>query len=156
MRTGAIRGVCLSLLTGIVGRRAVTLIELMMVVAIAALSMTLVFPAFRKTQETQYLRQTESLLFTIYSGRRHFFLRNNTYTVLTGASTNADWRTIHMDDPDSNEVSFTVAAAGVGTTATFTAMATRLAGRCTIEAKNLRTIDQQRTMGGTWPTYTAL
>ena len=133
------------------GRRSagMTLLELLMVVVIAAVLVAIAIPNYTRTVERGYWRQANDLLFTIYHGERSYFLTNNDYVVGTlvacSGSTKcmAEWRKISMDDPSNAAIEYSV----TGDTKSFTATARRTNGQCQNETQ---TINQDRQVGGVW------
>ena len=130
-------------------RAGFTLTELLVVVSIIGILATAAVPQYTKTVERTYLRETETLLITIYAGQQVYFSTNNAYFD-ADAPFPPRWNLIFMDNPNLPmiPVTFTVGVAGSGTSATFTATATRNGGAWN---GSTRTIDQTRTYGGTWP-----
>ena len=130
-----------------------TLLELLVAVIIVAILVTVGLSTYRRMMERAYFRQAGDLLFTIYSGERAFFLVNDRYR--DNPTGMAQWREIHMDDPNlaGIPVTFSVTAAGSGAAATFTATARRTDGAC---GTRTRTINQDRALGGDWPGCGAL
>lgn len=143
------------------GRRSLagmTLLELLMVVVIVAVLAAIAVPSYTRTVERGYWRQANDLLFTIYHGQRSYFLTNQEYVdglVACGATPSTkcmgEWRKIHMDDPSSPAVAYSVTAANNKadpTKSTFTATATRAAGGpCGAKAQ---TMNHNRQSGGSW------
>ena len=131
-----------------------TLLELLVAVIIVAILVTVGLSTYRRMMEQAYRRQAWDLLLTIYSGERAYFLVKDVYRANPAGM--AQWREIHMDDPNlaGIPVTFTVTAAGgPGPGATFTATATRPNGPC---GGNTLTIDQNRARGGNWGTCGAI
>ncbi len=131
-----------------------TLLELLVAIIIVAILVTVGLSTYRRMMERAYRRQAWDLLLTMYSGERAYFLVNDVYRANPAGM--AQWREIHMDDPNlaGIPVTFTVTAAGApGPTATFEAKATRTAGPC---SGNIMTVDQDRLRGGDWGTCGAI
>jgi len=129
------------------GRRGVTLVELMIVVLILGVLAGIALPTYSRTVERSYRQEAQDILYAVYQGERSYYLTNNAYYgPLTDTSSMSEWRTIYMDNPNLGSIPVTVAVSVVG--ATFTATTTRNGGRC--DGRTI-TIDQNRTLGGTWP-----
>ncbi len=125
-------------------RTAFTMTELLVVVIILGILATFGLAQYGKVVERRYYGESQNLLLAIYSGERYYYFSNGAY--LDNPSTDADWRLIHMDNPNnysSLPVTFSVSAAG----STFTATATRNGGTCNT---NTITVTQVRALGGTW------
>jgi len=130
----------------------VTLIELLVIAAILGILAAAAIPGYRKALERSYLREAQDLLLAIYSGQRAYFFMSGFY--LDNPSSMAEWRLIHMDDPNITAtipVSFTVSAPSAST---FTSTATRLGGGPCVG--NTATINQDRTEAGSWPSCSGL
>ena len=124
-----------------------TLTEAMVVVIILGVLVAVGIPSYTRTVERNYRQQAEDVLRSIYAGERSYFHTQNAYYgPLDAASTMAAWRTIQMDNPNLGAVPVTFAVSA--TASTFTATATRARGSC---SGRTLTIDQTRTLGGTWP-----
>ena len=122
-------------------RRGFTLIEMLMVVIVAAILAAVALPTYRKTVEQSHWRTGRNLLQAIYSGERVYWTTNGTYV-----DPGAVWSTIYMDPPNTADITFGVG--GVSAVA-FVATATRVGGGpC---GGRTITINQARTLGGTWP-----
>lgn len=96
-------------------------------------------PNYRRVLERGYFRQAQDLLLTIYSGERIYQSGYNEF--FDDPSGMAQWRLIHMDNPNSAviPVSFSVTASG----GAFTATAKRVGGPCNDQTL---TINQDRVM----------
>lgn len=128
-------------------RCGVTLVELMIVVLILGVLAGIALPTYSRTVERSYRQEAQDVLYAVYQGERSYYLTNNAYYgPLTDTSPMSEWRTIYMDNPNLGSVPVAFAVSVVG--ATFTATATRVGGRCNTRTV---TIDQSRTLGGTWP-----
>lgn len=128
-----------------------SLIELIAIVVILSVLAAVGLPTYSRTMERSYWQEAQDVLYTIYHGQRSYYLTTNTYYgPLDQTSAMAAWRTIYMDNPNLGAipVTFTVTAAGSGSTSTFAATATRVGGSC--DGKDLQ-IDQTRVVTGTWP-----
>ena len=122
-----------------------TLAELMIAVAIVAILAGMALPQYRKTTELSYKQAAQDLIQTIYYGERAYFMANSKYTDPAG-----NWGKIYMENPNvaSIPVAYTVTPNGAFTA--FTATATRgPGGLC---SGRVLTIDQTRTVAGTWLT----
>ena len=131
-------------------RRAFTLTEVLVTVAIIGIMAGAAMPQFARTMERSYFREAETLLLTTYAGEQVFFTLNDTYYAP------GFWSNIYMDNPNlaGIPVSFTAAATGSGAAATFTGTAQRTGGGL-CNGRTL-TINQTRTFGGTWSTCPGL
>ncbi len=131
---------------GGVSKSGMTLAELMIVIVIIAILAGMAVPNYRKTLERSYVRGAQDLLMMIYSGERAYAFVNNGAYYVPG-----NWNVIYTDNPNigSIPVSFSVAT-GAGS---FVATATRTGGPC---GGMTLTIDQNRAIGGNWPTCPSL
>jgi len=118
-------------------RQGFSLLEVLSAVVIIGILASIAMPIYRRAIEREHWRRAGDLLLTIYHGERAFFFVNNTYLA---PATPAEWRRIHMDNPELGTpppVTYAVVASPVA----FTATATRNVGPCSGQTL---TIDETR------------
>ena len=127
------------------GRRAFTITEVLITVAMVGIIAAIAVPNYIKTVELGYWRSAQDILRTVYAGEQVYFTVNQKYVSTPG--TLANWRAwLYMDNPNTGAggtVTYGIAAAGAGAGATFTATAKRVGGRCNGKAM---TINDQNTL----------
>jgi type IV pilus assembly protein PilE len=132
----------------VTGGTGFTLTEVMAAVVIVGILAAVALPGYRKALERSYWREAQGILLTIYSGERTYYLASNPTTYYdvdesqTGTALMAQWRKIHMDNPNLATVPVTYAVTFANATA-FTAQASRNSGPC---SGSTLTIDQDRVL----------
>jgi type IV pilus assembly protein PilE len=119
--------------------KAFTLAELIIVLAILAIIVGIALPRYQKTVERAHWQAARDILTTIYASEEVYISYNDVYYAP------GNWKTMYMDDPNSPEVSYSIAAAAK----TFTATATRQTG---LLSGSTQTIDETGVINDTgWP-----
>lgn len=128
-------------------RAGLTLIEALVVLAIFGALLCVGTPAFVNAMERAYKRQTRNVLLMIYAGEQAYQVLNDVY--YDADATGNSWERLGMDNPNPSDGSilYTVDVGGLGTSATFTAKATRQKGP---KAGLYLTLDHNQAFGGTW------
>lgn len=120
-----------------------TMMEMVVVAVVLGLLIAIGLPSYRKVLERGYFRESQRILLAVYTGEEAYFLDKGSY--LNSPATLADWRKLHMDDPNKISqipVTFSVTTSGCGGGPCFKATATRNGGSC--NNKTL-TINEDRT-----------
>jgi prepilin-type N-terminal cleavage/methylation domain-containing protein len=129
------------------GRKGLTLTELLIVLVVLEILAGIAMPGYRKTIERQLWQEAQNVLVTIYSGERaYWFANNSTYLPIPAGSPLATWRQIFMDRPDTAQITYQVIQANWNPNI-FIATATRNDG----SGRNMF-IDGDRNLNlNTWP-----
>lgn len=112
-------------------RRAFTLMELLITIAMIGILSSMAVARYGKTVERGYWQSARDILFTIYAAEQTYFAtHNNQYLSVEG--TEADqWRQIYMDNPNVSHIPVIYQGVGVKnavTPPTFIAVARRRPG----------------------------
>ncbi len=95
-------------------------------------------PTYRATMERQYCRHSQDLLLAIYTAERVHQTDTGSYFA---PATDADWRTLGVDNPNAPGLAVSFAIAGCAPAPCFTFTAT-----ATYQGDALLTINQDRTL----------
>lgn len=131
-----------------------TLLELLVVVMILGILFVFALPVYQKNIEREYVREADELLLSIYDGERAYFFRTGKYFEVTDPNSDAQWKTIHVDNPnrlDSLPADFTAETGGCGPPTCFKAQAKRIGGTmCTNNIRKIKSLERKVT--GNWGT----
>ena len=128
-----------------------TLTELLLTVVISGILASIALVSYQKTIERNRWQTAGDILMTIYAGMRSYFLQNGFYYDVDETGGMAEWRKIHVDDPNlaSIPIGYVVSTPVTSFPQLFTATGTRNGGACSTKT---RTINHNRvlTSGVCW------
>ena len=131
-------------------RRGFTLLEMLIMVIVAAILAAVAMPQYGRVVERGYWRSAQDILLTIYAGEQvaKTASANNKFVTPQPCAVGAPWSCIYMDDPTTAQVDYSVALVGGGTG--FTATAKRTAAAGNLCNNDTLTITETKVTGGTW------